>query len=518
MSHDLAESVPSDSFLEWAFLKWVLSPASLPGIESVLRPQAEVTSAGGSTYRIDYGIVGTTKRIAVELDGFQFHGSRPAFTHDRLRQNELVNDGWQPLRFTYDSIRSDVRRCVEQTHTALLSDPGLARYVNPAPMIVQPEMDPDPLYALRPPPNRTPTNWFESARSHLSTATLRDCQQRALGELGNYYSRGGRRAATVMSVGAGKTALGVAASVAFARRRALIVTPGSVIRGAFDSALDPHNPRNVLYTLPNGPLIPGLTPPIVRTLDRDAGPISKTTRDDLLAADFIVTNFHALGSADDPDALLAKLDSDDIDFIVIDEAHIAASDSYLRLFDHFTQARFLLMSACFQRADGKPLEADVVYRYRLIDSIAGGHAKNLRTVRFEADDDASTYEIVWPDGRREEFRGRAALLELLGNERKLARVTARSTAPLRELMRQTRAALDAQQNLLHPVKPRVLFSAMGAKHAQQVADLANAEGIPTATLHYSMSDAEIRAGPPPIRIGHRRFAGNRSTEDARTGL
>ena len=30
------------------------------------------------------------------------------------------------------------------------------------------------------------------------------------------------------------------------------------------------------------------------------------------------------------------------------------------------------MSACFQRLDGKPIDADVVYRYRLIDSIADG--------------------------------------------------------------------------------------------------------------------------------------------------
>ncbi len=41
-----------------------------------------------------------------------------------------------------------------------------------------------------------------------------------------------------MSVGAGKTALGVLACLAFTRRRALVVTPGSVIRGTFDHAFD----------------------------------------------------------------------------------------------------------------------------------------------------------------------------------------------------------------------------------------------------------------------------------------
>ena len=95
-----------------------------------------------------------------------------------------------------------------------------------------------------------------------------------------------------------------------------------------------------------------------------------------------MTNFHSLGTSDDPDDLLAKLGPDDIDFIVVDEAHIAAAESYQRLFKHFSRTRTLLMSACFQRMDGKPIEADVVYRYRLIDSIADGNAKNLRVQRF----------------------------------------------------------------------------------------------------------------------------------------
>jgi hypothetical protein len=62
----------------------------------------------------------------------------------------------------------------------------------------------------------------------------------------------------------------------------------------------------------------------------------------------------------------------------VSEGEIAAAESYRRAFSHFYDARQLLMSACFQRLDGKPVDADVVYRYRLIDSIADGNAKNLR--------------------------------------------------------------------------------------------------------------------------------------------
>ena len=110
----------------------------------------------------------------------------------------------------------------------------------------------------------------------------------------------------------------------------MVVTPGSVIRGTFDRAFDHEAVRNVLYGLPGGPLIPGCRPPSVLTLDREVGAIRDITRDQLLAADVIVTNFHSLGNGDDPDDLLAKLEPGDVDYIVVDEAHIAAAESYQR--------------------------------------------------------------------------------------------------------------------------------------------------------------------------------------------
>lgn len=491
----LEQSVPSDSFLEWAFLRWVLGPAALPSIIHHLVPQQRV-EVDGHTYRVDYELVGD-HRIAIELDGFEFHSSRNAFTYDRLRQNDLASTGRHVIRFTYDSIRTDTARCVAQIQAVMAADAGLAAHINPDPQVETPDMDPDSVAGLAPPP-RPPgeqpaiATYFDEVRSKLNRGTLRMCQREAFSALGNYYGGGGTHAACVMSVGAGKTVLGVAAALAFTRQRALIVTPGSVIRGTFDRALDHTAVGNALYGLPDGPLIPGCRPPAVRTLDRADGSIRGVTREQLLAADIIVTNFHSLGTGQDSDDLLAKLGPDDIDLIVVDEAHIAASDSYRRLFERFTASKNLLMSACFQRLDGKPIDADVVYRYRLIDSIAEGHAKNLRVHRFAPRDEVTTYELVWPDGLREEIVGREQLLEIITAERKLARITAKSDEPIRQVMRVVRTRLDAQAAILHPVRPRVLFSAMGERHAEQIARIANEHGIAAATLHHSQPDAQIR--------------------------
>jgi superfamily II DNA or RNA helicase len=379
----------------------------------------------------------------------------------------------------------------------LARDSLLSTFIVPSPVVLTPDdMDPDPLYALRFAGFSTPENsasYFETVRNRLSLKTLRECQTQAFGALANYYMAGGRRAACVMSVGAGKTALGVAACLAFTGKRAMVITPGSVIRGTFDKAFDHEVPQNVLYGLPGGPLIPGCRPPRVLTLDRDDAPIREVARDSLLAADVILTNFHSLGTGDDPDHLLAKLQPEDIDFIVVDEAHIAAAESYQRAFSHFSEARTLLMSACFERLDGRPIDADVVYRYRLIDSVADGNAKGLRVRRFAPDVAQTTYEIVWPDGAREEIIGRDALTEVIKDERKLANITAKSHEPIRQVMREVRAALDRQAELLYPVKPRVLFAALGLRHAEQIAAIANEHGIPTDHIHHSMTEHQVAA-------------------------
>lgn len=485
--------IASTSYLEAAFVRWVLTPAALPGIELHVTPQREVT-VQNRTYRIDYELVGADQQIAVELDGYAFHSARDAFIYDRLRQNDLAATGRVILRFSYDAVRLDTTRCVAQLQAAMQLDSRLRTYLDPTPEVAVPIMEANPLYALQSQGHPSiPMTYFDSVRDKLNQRTLRQCQVEAFAALANYFGGGEANAACVMSVGAGKTALGVAAVLAFTRTRALVVTPGSVIRGTFHQAFDHEAVRNALYGLPNGPLIPGCQPPRVQTLDRSEGAIRNVTREKLLASDVIITNFHSLGTGDDEDDLLAKLAPTDVDLIVIDEAHIAAAESYQRLFRHFASAHTILMSACFQRMDGRPIDADVVYRYRLIDSIADGNAKNLRVRRFAPDPTQTVYEMVWPDGAREEIAGREAILDILKDEKKLARITAKSHEPIRQLMRAVRAALDVQKEILYPVKPRVLFAALGERHAEQIARIAEEHGIPCAYLHHSMSEAKIKA-------------------------
>jgi hypothetical protein len=60
-------------------------------------------------------------------------------------------------------------------------------------------------------------------------------------------------------------------------------------------------------------------------------------------------------------------------------------------------------------------------------------------------------------------------------------------------MRAVRASLDRQAELLQPVKPRVLFSALGEGHAEQIAQIAEEHGIPCTHLHHSMTESHIKS-------------------------
>lgn len=43
-------------------------------------------------------------KVAVEIDGFEFHGSRESFHADRKRDAALTAAGWLVLRFSIETI------------------------------------------------------------------------------------------------------------------------------------------------------------------------------------------------------------------------------------------------------------------------------------------------------------------------------------------------------------------------------------------------------------------------------
>jgi hypothetical protein len=111
----------------------------------------------------------------------------------------------------YDAIRLETARCIAQLQAVLRLDPVPRTFLIAHPVIELPAMDPDPLYALTPPPTRRGlmnASYFDTVRDKINQRTLRTCQAQAFAALANYFRTQGKHATCVMSVGAGKTALG----------------------------------------------------------------------------------------------------------------------------------------------------------------------------------------------------------------------------------------------------------------------------------------------------------------------
>ena len=102
----IADFGPSDSELESRVLQAIVD-AGLP------RPRRQLRVVlANVTYFIDLAY--PEHRIAIEVDGYGFHGDRTTFDRDRRRQNDLVNSGYTVLRFTSRSTDAEIARTVGQ--------------------------------------------------------------------------------------------------------------------------------------------------------------------------------------------------------------------------------------------------------------------------------------------------------------------------------------------------------------------------------------------------------------------
>jgi very-short-patch-repair endonuclease len=101
----------SGSFLE-SMLRALLISEAVDGFEPQL-----LVSSGWFRARVDLGH--RAARLAVEAEGFEFHGSRRDFAADCHRYDELGAAGWLVLRFTYEQVIGDPAWVVAMIRAAL---------------------------------------------------------------------------------------------------------------------------------------------------------------------------------------------------------------------------------------------------------------------------------------------------------------------------------------------------------------------------------------------------------------
>lgn len=58
-------------------------------------------------------------KVLIEVDGWEYHGSRTAFENDRARNNALVADGWRVLHLTWRMLSDNPQEFIEQVRRVL---------------------------------------------------------------------------------------------------------------------------------------------------------------------------------------------------------------------------------------------------------------------------------------------------------------------------------------------------------------------------------------------------------------
>lgn len=105
---------------------WRGSPHPLSGIEkkmaamlsadeelgSLFAFNRTVATERGSRPKVD--LLWSEGRLVVELDGYESHGGRTAFAHDRHRDYELMVSGYAVLRLSNDEIAQDCEKALEK--------------------------------------------------------------------------------------------------------------------------------------------------------------------------------------------------------------------------------------------------------------------------------------------------------------------------------------------------------------------------------------------------------------------
>lgn len=116
----LLEEFANEGLLPRSKLERLYADASARAGLPPPRSQHPVT-IDGRTYRIDFAY--PDQKIAVELDGWRFHGTRSAWESDIQRANALVSVGWQVIRGTWRDLQNRPESVVDRV--AVLLRPSL---------------------------------------------------------------------------------------------------------------------------------------------------------------------------------------------------------------------------------------------------------------------------------------------------------------------------------------------------------------------------------------------------------
>lgn len=366
----------------------------------------------GTTRYIDYALFAKSAKFAIELNGESFH--HPAvigakrYRSQLFKQNSLVADGFKVFRWSLNGMKDRERFILELTGFMGDARPFLNKPV------------------------------FKLSRSvqTLQKITLKDHQQKSLGQLSEARENGRNTFLLVLPTGTGKTEIFIEDLVRLKKGdpdlKALVIVPTRKLREQTIARLKLRLPYHY----------------------------QDSTSVDVLGenkADFMVQTAAYLHRH------YYKIPAARFDYIVVDEAHHAAAHGLRNILEHFIPTHLLGVTATPERFDQQRLEkifGEYEPQLSLEDAIQQGLVPPVRCYRVESNIDLSEIR----------FNGR----EFVKNDLQTTLLVPSRDQLIAKILKKYFYGDFAN-------KQGVIFC-VDIKHAKRMADLLKVEGMTAAAV------------------------------------
>ncbi|HBL6962745.1 TPA: DEAD/DEAH box helicase family protein, partial [Escherichia coli] len=174
-----------------------------------------------------------------------------------------------------------------------------------------------------------------------------------------------------LPTGTGKSAVIAISPYEVAKGKVLVLTPNLTLANQIEQDIDIfENPTSNIYKKL------GIFSEDFYT-ESEAYPLrlnDSVSSNDIDEHQIIIANYQQLNDVEK----WFKGKEEQVDLIIIDEAHHQKAKTYQEVIGFFPQAKILSLTATPFRSDGKPLDGKVVYTYHFSDAIRNGYIRNIK--------------------------------------------------------------------------------------------------------------------------------------------
>lgn len=334
-------------YLETTFLKYVFyADYGEVGLDLIV-PEVNIPrdDGTGKSWRLDFVVTTNTKKFAIECDGFSYHAagmvSKERFDELERKRNETIRQGYTLVSLSRDQIENNAQEAIYELRRSFNSDKELFSIF---------------------------------LKRNTGRIEPHDVQKQALAALDKTRREGHVRGLVSLATGLGKTYLGIFDTQAMKSEKILfIVHVDHILKqaknsfenvipsrasemGFFTGKEKTHDGKNIIFAT-------------VQTISREKN--------------------------------LEQFTPDFFDYVIIDESHHTAAESYKKVAEYFKPKFFLGLTATPDRMDRKDVLEyygnNLVFEMSQTDAIKQGYLANLEYRGFK---DNVDYSDIYYNGFR----------------------------------------------------------------------------------------------------------------------